>query len=37
MTLRSRMSSIMGKYRPEQLELFGLEFESSLECSLPGA
>ena len=31
MTLRSRMSSIMGVIRLEQLELFALEFESSLE------
>ena len=31
MTLRSEMSLIMGVIRPEQLELFALELESSLE------
>ena len=31
MTLKSRMSSIMGVIRPEQMELFALTLESSLE------
>ena len=34
MTLGSQMSSIMGVIRPEQLELFALELESSLEYFL---
>ena len=31
MTLRSRMGLIMGVIRPEQVELFALEFESSVQ------
>ena len=31
MTLRFQMRSIMGVIRPEQLELFALELESSIE------
>ena len=30
-TIRSRISSIMGVIRPEQLEVFAIELESSLE------
>ena len=34
MPLRLRMSSIMGVIRPEQMELFDLGFERSLEYFL---